>query len=186
MNQLPDYFNDIREKFDHLSDADRLDVGRLLFNIARACELRLDKGIGKKSILNQLANYLERKVNEERTELNLERNGGHSFRSLRNDLVHGGTLNKYTEVERLSLEGQLWHALERSASKWDIDELRNFLSYCIPADRGTSASTPSGIIKFYRSAFSRLPRYDQERAFKELVLRIFSDTKLRDHLEPKG
>lgn len=183
MIDVSSYLYNLNARLPSLLPDELADIERLLQVIIMACDLTIERRGSHNATLSQIRRYAERKLNEDRAPAPSAQTSEQSLRDLRNALVHGGTLNKFSEPERRYLEEQLWSALEKSAPRWNTSELKSFLSYCIPHNGETTAQTSSGVIRYFHTAFSKLPEEYRERSFKELIVRIFSDPTLREHFD---
>lgn len=115
----------------------------------------------------------------------LSRPSNESLRRLRNSLVHQGRAAiSYAQLRRYS--SMLWDLLEASASEWDRVRLYNILSYCIgpiSIEIDPRSAEAAAIIEAHKAAYKRLDASGQERCFRELVIRLYSDPESRSILK---
>lgn len=134
------------------------------------------------SQLKNVLDYMSRKTKI----LRASQHAGGSMRQLRNSLVHQGRV-EFLQPELNRYSSTLWRLLERSADEWDQIRLYNILSYCIgpisaPAFDPDKADA-LGIVRTYKKIYNRLDPDSQERCFRELVIRLYSDPVSRRILE---
>jgi len=144
-------------------------------------QLAIDRTSLKRK-LKQIAAYTTRKAREDNFDAVQE---GVSLRDLRNQLMHRGRGFDLPH-ERRALSSALWRALEASGPYWDPVELANLLAYCVGVLRSNidpDRAGPVRVIKVYKAIFNTLEEGKQDRAVKELILRLSTDPRLRKIIE---
>lgn len=109
-----------------------------------------------------------------------------SLKMLRNRAAHGDIRKLGSPAEIRKYYAMVWRALSRSASSWDPLELSNFLAYCIGTreiDIDHYAAGASKVINLYKAAFNALDEDRKQRAFRELLMRLYSEPRLREIFE---
>jgi len=155
----------------------------ILEAVFKACEREVLSKNKNSSPLSQLRKHIERKLNSEQIQNSSIKINETFLRNLRNDLVHGKSLNRYDSDDLRDIQSQFWHALSKSSGRWQFDDLKSFLAYCIPHRGESTAKTQSGIVKYYETVFFSLPDNIRPPVFKELVMRLFSEPQFRENFE---
>ena len=186
MNSLESILYKIQHLADVLEQEQKEDL-RLIFEaILKACEIENSSREKIGISLNQLRKQIERKINSEQIQSSSIKINEIFLRNLRNDFVHGKSLNRYGSDDLRDIQSQFWHALSKSSARWQFDDLKSFLSYCIPHSGESTAKTQSGIVKYYETVFFSLPESVRAPVFKELVMRLFSEPQFRENFEVTG
>lgn len=186
MNSLDSLSYEIQQQANVLGPQQREDLKLILEAIFKVCEREISSHNKSSSALSQLRKHIERKLSSEQIQNSSMKINEIFLRNLRNDLVHGKSLNRYDSDDLRDIQSQFWHALSKSSGRWQFDDLKSFLSYCIPHSGESTAKTQSGIVKYYETVFFSLPEGIKSPVFKELVMRLFSEPQLRENFEMTG
>lgn len=166
----------LREAYERLDDDDdRSDLEAILRDVAT---LASSPEPGQ---LRTIVDYTSRKLRMSRSSMIAEG----SLRALRNTFVHQGRAQLLPSQLR-KYSSTLWRVLGNSASEWDRLKLFNVLSYCIGPTSirfDPQYAEAAQLIKTYKSAYVKLDEVRQERAFRELIIRLYSDPESRRILE---
>jgi hypothetical protein len=109
-----------------------------------------------------------------------------SLKILRNRAAHGDTRTLGSPAETRKYYAMVWRALSRSAGSWQPLELSNFLAYCIGTheiDIDPYAAGADKVINLYKAAFNALDEDRKQQAFRELLMRLYSEPRLREIFE---
>lgn len=132
--------------------------------------------------LTQLSRYLANKTKSLHPNTIAERAA--TLRALRNRLVHGRAVS----IDELtSGYDALWTALAREAKSFNAADLFNLLTYSlrIPPNSLKISQNQSRMITAFRGLFKAMPAEEKERAFKELLVRLFSEPEFARALDQK-
>lgn len=186
MNSLDSLFYKIQQQVNALQPQQREDLRFILEAVFKASEREMSDNNKNNPTLGQLRKHIERKLSSEQIQNSSMEINEIFLRNLRNDLVHGRNLNRYDSDDLRDIQSQFWHALSKSSGRWQFDDLKSFLSYCIPHRGESTAKTHSGIVKYYETVFFSLPESIRPPVFKELIMRLFSEPQFRENFETKG
>lgn len=132
----------------------------------------------RKRILHHMRSYSTKSVNNFS-----DKSLKNSYVRIRNSLVHGRSDLSMLMADK-NFSSELWKYLSESSDRWKISELSNFLSYCLGVERvSTDLDDSKKMVAIYRRKFNSLNDSNKERAFKELVKRIYLDPEMRDMIE---
>lgn len=131
--------------------------------------------------LTLISGYVARKLNE----LNPLQHAEDivSLKMLRNRSAHGDISKLGSPAEIRKYYAMVWRALSRSATSWNALELSNFLAYCIGTreiDIDPNSAGPARVINLYKAAFNALDEKRKQKAFSELLMRLYSEPNLRE------
>jgi hypothetical protein len=134
--------------------------------------------------LTLISNYVSRKL----TELNPVQHAEDvvSLKMLRNRAAHGDIRKLGSPAETRKYYSMVWRALSRTASSWHPLELSNFLAYCIGTreiEIDPYAAGPTKVVNLYKAAFNALDEERKQQAFRELLMRLYSEPRLREIFE---
>ena len=185
LNNISDVLSALYGAYNNLEPYEQRKLLQVLKNIALLSEV--DAATDQEVIAGKLtliSSYIGRKLNE----LNPLQHAEEviSLKMLRNRAVHGDMNKLGSPVEIRKYYAMVWRALSRSASNWHPLELSNFLAYCIGTreiDIDPYAAGATKVINLYKAAFNALDEDRKQHAFKELLMRLYSEPRLREIFE---
>lgn len=178
----------LEDAYRDLPEEEKAQLIFIIENLSEACKITSIEGshnFDRTSLIHQINNYITKKIKENyKNPIEISYNKKY-WRRLRNDLVHGSSLKKYSEKEIRYAEKALWEMLANKSSTMDAKLLTNFLDYCLRPSGKPDATdlNPPSVVKYYEDYFYSLPQHEQRRIFEEIAIRLFSDPEIIKYLE---
>lgn len=126
-------------------------------------------------VLGQLASYLAKKADQLDPEIAAVQIAG--LRRIRNELAHG---RHSRERDFTQYYQPMWKAISKLAQQIGPFEIEDLLAYSMRirsigvAKQGAS---PAKVVAVYRPLFNAMDHESKRQVFRELLLRLFSDSK---------